>query len=398
MTVVYGIQLDIDNMSDRLELLMESLGGMTGIIQPGDRVLIKPNLVAPFPHAVTDLGLLTSLVEQVRRCGGKPIIGESSGFEFDTETTFKILGMNEWARRLDVRLINFDREVFVPITLAGCDTEVRIPKIVLETDKLINVPKLKRHSLTKATIGIKNLFGLLDYDSRRRLHAFGLDRGICALGQTIVPDLVIVDGSVVTTRAVYGEQTRLNLLAASQHITAMDVFCCRYLDLNWQDVAHIRLSVEKKPQSLSFDTLDVSDGNAKGNRTQRGYSPPVIEKWHDSPSKRIHRFGYQGLYFIDLLYSRIRKHHSIIPILHYYFGIRPVLDSHRCNGCGDCLPACPVDAIFIHARRIDARRCMPVRCLECVSACPEDAISVRGRNVDPSMIKSKKQPHHMEGK
>lgn len=389
MTIVYSIKSDESPVAERLASLLEPLGGMNGLIKPGDQVLIKPNLVAPFPHAVTDLDLLTGIVEQVRDCGGKPIIGESSGFEFDTETTFRILGINDLARRLDVKLINFDKEDFVSIKLAGLKgREVKIPKIVLEVDKFINIPKLKRHSLTKATIGIKNLFGLLDLDSRRRIHAFGLERGICALGQTIIPDLVVVDGSVVTTRAVYGKQTRLNLLAASKHITAMDVFCCQYLGLNWKDVKHIKLSVEKDRHCLPYELIDISDANLDAIRTPQKKSTPGIGKWSDSFSKRIHRLIYQGLYFIDILYSRIRKNHSIIPVLHYYVGIRPVLNSQQCNGCGDCLPVCPVDAIFINERRIDARRCMPVRCLKCVTACPENAISVRGMNVDPALKQS----------
>ena len=386
MTITYSVKTGDETMSQRLASLLEPLGGMAGLIKPGDQVLIKPNLVAPFPHAVTDLELLASVVEQVRDCGGKPVIGESSGFEFDTETTFRILGINELAQRLDVKLINFDKEEFVSLELAGLKRhKVKIPKVVLEVDKFINMPKLKRHSLTKATIGIKNLFGLLDLDSRRRIHAFGLERGICALGQTIIPDLVIVDGSVVTTRAVYGEQTRLNLLAASKRITSMDVFCCRYLGLTWEDVKHIRFSVDKDRDSLSFKTIDVSGAATETTQAGQGDSVPDIGKWSDSLSKKVHRSVYQALYFTDILYSRLRKDHSIIPVLHYYFGIRPVLDKKKCNKCGDCLPVCPVDAIFIDERRIDAKRCMPVRCLECVSACPEKAISIRGRNVDPSM-------------
>jgi len=392
MTISYSIKQDEISISQRLQSLLEPLGGMDSFVQPGETVLIKPNLVAPFPHAVTDLDLLSSVVEQVQNCGGKPIIGESSGFEFDTETTFKILGINDLAERLNVPFINFDNEEFIPIKLTKInDTVVKIPKIVLETDKFINIPKLKRHSLTKATIGIKNLFGLLDYDSRRHLHAFELERGIFALGQKVIPNLVIVDGSIVTERAVYGKQTQLNLLAASKNIAAMDVFCCQYLNLNWQDVKHIKLTVDEQPDSLPFRTINVSensDNNSSGITST--YSEPSIQKWQDSLSKKIHRSIYQALYLLDIFYSRVQKQRSIIPVLHYYFGIRPVLDTKRCNDCGLCLPVCPVDAINIPKRSINAKRCMPVRCLECVTACPEDAISVRGRNVDPSMIKTKR--------
>ena len=388
MTVVYSIDTESTSISKRLDSLLEPLGGFEAFVKPGEKVLIKPNLVAPFHHAVTDLKLLSLIVERVHECGGIPLIGESSGFEFNSETTFSILGIYDLAKKLQARFINFDEEAFVEIELKGAGgRKVKIPRVVLESDKIINIPKLKRHSLTKATIGIKNLFGLLHYDSRRQLHAFGLDSGIFALGRTIIPNLVIVDGSVVTARAVYGKQTKLNFLAASQNIIATDVFCCQHLQLNWQDVEHIKLSVEKDPRCLTFETIDVSEKLKNLDNRRKPYSAPLGLKWEDTLSKKIHRFGYKVIYFCDIFYNRLSKQNSIIPVLHYYFGIRPVLHPKWCNQCGKCLPICPVDAIDLKKQKISAKRCMPVRCLECIDACPENAIGVRGRNVDSSYKK-----------
>ncbi len=370
---------------ERLERLLEPLGGMDSIVRPGDRVLIKPNFVAPFFHAVTDLCLLSLIIGMIKDCGGKPILGESSGFEFGTESTFKILGIHEFALRHQIPLINFDHAEFETVVLSGgSGPRVNIPRVVGEVDRLINVPKLKRHSLTKATIGVKNLFGLLARESRRKVHSWGLEKAIYALGESIPSDLVIVDGSVVTARAVYGERQSLNLLVASKSVHATDIFCCQYLGLNYQDVQHLRRAVEKDNQRAQFKVLDVSKKSSPAAAIP--YTPVQDYNGHrDPPSKKIHRWGYQLMYFLDILYNRFRRDGSLIPTIHYYLGIRPFIKKSICDDCGQCVEVCPVSAIQLPERRICAKRCMPVRCLKCIPACPKNAIVVRGRDVDPTL-------------
>ena len=42
-------------------------------------------------------------------CGGKVVIGESAGFEFDTEKTLQVVGAQDLAQSLGVPLLNLDR-------------------------------------------------------------------------------------------------------------------------------------------------------------------------------------------------------------------------------------------------------------------------------------------------
>jgi len=371
---------------ERLDRLLAPLGGMESVVRPGDTVLIKPNFVAPFPHAVTAFDILSAIINMVRNCGGKPIIGESSGFEFETETTFNILGAYSFARRHKVPLINFDRTEFATVALGhGINQKVRIPRLVLEADRLINVPKLKRHSLTKATVGVKNLFGLLSRKSRRKIHAWGLEKTIHALGERISCDLVVVDGSVVTTRAVFGEQTRLNLITASKSVHAVDVFCCQYLGLDYRDVEHIRRAVEMNPHRERFKVLEVLE-NCRLPEAAITFRSSDIPRWNDTAGKILHRRIYQLIYLIDIVYSRMNGGRSMIPSIHYYFGIRPFIRRAQCDACGKCAEVCPVNAIALPQRRIIRDRCMPVRCLKCLYVCPLDAIGIKGRDVDPSLM------------
>ena len=52
-----------------------------------------------------------------------------------------------------------------------------------------------------------------------------------------------------------------------------------------------------------------------------------------------------------------------------------VIDKDKCNGCGSCKEACPVDAIKVEEKAtVDADTC--IDCGTCVDECPEEAISL----------------------
>lgn len=51
------------------------------------------------------------------------------------------------------------------------------------------------------------------------------------------------------------------------------------------------------------------------------------------------------------------------------------IDRDSCNGCGECVRACPADAVYLDVQgkaRIDQSKC--TQCGDCVVACPQNAI------------------------
>ena len=50
------------------------------------------------------------------------------------------------------------------------------------------------------------------------------------------------------------------------------------------------------------------------------------------------------------------------------------IDEDRCSGCGDCLQACPEDAIALQQDKAVINRELCTDCADCVTACPESAI------------------------
>lgn len=53
-----------------------------------------------------------------------------------------------------------------------------------------------------------------------------------------------------------------------------------------------------------------------------------------------------------------------------------VVDKDKCDGCGECVDVCPVDAIELQSQKavIDNDEC--IDCGICVETCPNQAISL----------------------
>lgn len=365
---------DETSIGSAVEVLLKKFDNLQGIVKKGDKVLIKPNFVAPFPKATTDLAILEGLVNAVKRIGAIPIIGESSGFEFNTGTTFKILGLEEFSQRNNVEVVNFDTDSFVEME-TGWDKikRFKVARLAAESDVIINVPKLKKHSLTKVTFGMKNLFGVLHRDSRRLIHAYNLEKGIYTLNKIISPKLTIVDGTWSLESAVYSEASYRGLLIAGEDVRMVDYVCCNLLGEDYTNVPHIAMGIDSKLLD-SLNLVNLSEGDYSiSERNINNNAGPQIKS---NLKKQI----YKMMYKFDILYNSV-FHYSSIPDIHLNLGVKPYIVKKVCNQCGVCKEVCEAKAIDINRTGnydIDYQKCKYVRCLKCKDSCPQKAIITKG--------------------
>lgn len=347
---------------------IQLIGGFESEIRRNDVVLIKPNFVAPFPEATTNLCLLSEIIKEARAIGGKPVIVESSGFEFNTRKTFDSLGLEEFSNENKIEIINLDNEKFKKIKIGH--TTLKIPQIVLECDKLINVPKLKIHPVTTVSFGLKNLMGIVHRDTRRKFHILGLSKGIVKINQKIPSYLTIVDGlNFMSKKAVFGEEIESNYLIAGRDIVAVDEVCCKLIGSDPNKIKHIIIAKSLLKHDEKIEVL--------GDYTE--YNFPKLE-YQNKFKKTVHNILFWGLYVGDFIYSRFISDKSILPFFHWYFGIRPEIEKYKCTKCGKCVKLCPVNAITITEEeiKIERKKCQEVRCFKCMDICPEGAITIKG--------------------
>ncbi|RKX99661.1 (4Fe-4S)-binding protein, partial [Candidatus Poribacteria bacterium] len=73
---------DREAVGEAVGRVLELLGGVHRFVKPGERVLIKPNLLSPAhpDRAITTHpSVVEAVIEQVKLAGGLPIIAESPG-------------------------------------------------------------------------------------------------------------------------------------------------------------------------------------------------------------------------------------------------------------------------------------------------------------------------------
>ncbi|MGB9132092.1 MAG: DUF362 domain-containing protein, partial [Methanosarcina sp.] len=200
---------DYSNVKDAIRESLNLIGGLEKIISPGNRVLLKPNVLAvrpPEDAVTTHPAVVSAMCELVLEAGGIPVIGDGSGIvrpgSTSTSQAFKASGIEDAASGCGAELINFETSGYVEVEVpnAGQFSRLHIAKAILDADVIISLPKLKTHELTLYTGAVKNFFGVIPQKNRKQAHALeDRDRfgnAVVDIYSIVKPQLAIMDGIV----------------------------------------------------------------------------------------------------------------------------------------------------------------------------------------------------------
>ncbi len=185
------------NIATVLDRLLVDLGGLERYISPGDRVLIKPNLIAPMALEVpaqTHPSLIMAVVHKVRELGAVPFVGDSPAWG-TLEDCLKKLGIFDELKQAGVEVVPFKQNCRFQFT----DGAVNLSTDALEANAIINLPKMKAHQQLSATIAIKNMYGCVTgkekayWHFRRGRSYFRFCRMLIEIYEKLAPVLTIVD-------------------------------------------------------------------------------------------------------------------------------------------------------------------------------------------------------------
>ena len=221
------------------------LGGWERFVGAGERVLIKPNFIAPRPPetpAQTDGRLIKEIARQVGKLGAKVLIGDSTAWG-STRKNAGLAGLGrEDLEEVGAELVKFNRSCRVSIETAGGPAEARLARAVLEADKIINVPKLKSHQQLVYSGAIKNCFGAVAGKRKAWWH-FRYSQPvrfadmIVGVYRRVGPVLNIVDGVVAMEGQgpIGGRARKLGVVLASADAAAVDVVGCDLIGIKAED-------------------------------------------------------------------------------------------------------------------------------------------------------------------
>ncbi len=329
------------------------------------KVLIKPNLlsaVKPDRAVTTNPAVLRAVIAWLRGRGVVDItLADSPGGTYNKqhlETVYSVCGLKE----LDCKL-NREFGYQTVKTPAGLKTrQFDLIDPVLQADFIINVAKLKTHSMTLMSGGIKNLFGTIPGLRKPELHFSHPEPERFAdmlldLALTVKPDITLIDAinAMEGDGPSGGSVTRTGLLLASSDPFSLDMLASWCMGIEWRDVPMLKRAVE------------------------RGLTKSEIPFPKDFDFE-VKPFKMPSTVRIDFT-EKVPKLFRGITVAAAGFFIRPFpyMDANKCIGCGRCAESCPAHVITVTDGKAKPSRKGCISCFCCQEMCPVQAISVKRR-------------------
>ncbi|MEO0350024.1 MAG: DUF362 domain-containing protein [Cyanobacteria bacterium P01_A01_bin.15] len=232
VSLLQATTYDVDTLEQQLRTLLAPIGGMAAYVKPGQRVLLKPNLLTgarPTKECTTRPELVYCVAKLVQAVGGKPFLGDSPAFG-SAHGVAKANGLLQWAQKVDLPIVELHGRRYNLDPQDSNFDNLLLSKEAMEADVVINLPKVKSHVQLTLTLGVKNLFGCVPGKMKAWWHMeAGKDcqrfaQMLVETAQAIDPDLTILDGIIghEGNGPSGGEPRRLGVLGASQNVYALD--------------------------------------------------------------------------------------------------------------------------------------------------------------------------------
>lgn len=351
-----------------------SLPDAKALIRPGQRVLLKPNLLQaqrPEKGITTHPAVVAAVAKWVRDAGATAIIADSPGGLFNPyilRQLYDVTGMAAVARETGA-LLNYDLvTVQVSCPEARAAPTLDALRVAVEADAIINIPKLKTHGLVQLTGAVKNLFGTVPGVIKGAYHArFPSVERFAAMLVDIVeyyrPVLTVMDAVVAMEGdgPSGGDLRDVGVLLTSADAFALDIVAASVVGVD--------------PRAVPTNAAAVRRGLATGRVEDIQLLGASLDEVRVAGFRLPRTAG-----------ERVRMIPSMVPSWITNALLARPQAGDRCIACGVCVQNCPVQAITIVDKRAhtDLKRC--IRCYCCHELCPVDAVelhhSILGRLVN----------------
>ena len=246
---------------------IDRMGGITAFIDPGDTVVIKPNVGfdnSPKLGSTSSPEVVGAVIELCQAAHAGRIIVADNPIS-SPEGSFKKSKIGETAERYGAEVMLPHPHYFQTLKIGGVvlDRWSFFYKPFASADKVIGIPTVKDHNLCRASLSMKNWYGLLG-EGRNRFHQ-AIHEVVADLAMMMSPTLVIVDGSRLLMRngptgGTLADVKPGNTIIASVDQVAADAFGVELLERDPDD----------------FEYLSMAHARGLGNRNWRDLAPPEV--------------------------------------------------------------------------------------------------------------------------
>ena len=373
-TQVYAASCpDYGQAEGAIRALVEQMGGMGRFVRPGERIVLKANLLraAPPESAIcTHPAVVEAVAKLVKEAGGTPVICDSPGGALHKEAVLRSLyektGMAAAAAAAGAELSidSSTRTVSLPEGKVLRQAEIITP--VAEADGVIDLCKMKTHVLMSMTGAVKNLFGVIPGLSKVGYHATHPDHETFAdvlldLTGYVKPRLSLMDGILAMEGdgpGSSGTPRQAGLLLASANPLALDTAAGAIMNLPRQDNPVLLAAERRGLTPCRMEDVELIGGTVEELR-MADYKFPASTKSN----------------LMDFLGPLARPAERLCKKA---LSQTPRIDGAKCVGCGICAKSCPGQAIAMTApgkkARISQKAC--IHCYCCHELCPQKAVEL----------------------
>jgi uncharacterized protein (DUF362 family) len=124
---------------------------------PGERVLVKPNLVSPTNarHCCSNPRVVQAACKYLLDCGAKVTVADSPGYGPASHVAKKY-GLWDAMQEIGLPVVSLKRPTPLKLSIGGT---IGLSLDALDADRILNIPKLKVHCQMTMSGAIKNMFG-----------------------------------------------------------------------------------------------------------------------------------------------------------------------------------------------------------------------------------------------
>ncbi len=243
---------------------VELIGGMKRFVNKGDVVVVKPNIGwdrNPEHAATTNPEVVAEVIRLCFEAGAKKV----KVFDRPCNTASRCYDRSGIKKAASDSGAEVSYVVDSGFVKTGLPEGIELKswwlyKPALDADVFINVPIAKHHGLTRVTLGMKNLMGIMG-GNRGQIH-WNIDGKIADLAYYVKPDLTILDAVRILVRngpqgGNLNDVKRMDTIIAGENIATVDAYGASLFGIEPKDLEFIKIGNDLGLGEIDLDKVKI---------------------------------------------------------------------------------------------------------------------------------------------